>query len=124
MRSEKAREIKPSVYLSPDVKEVLDRLAQAHSIKLTRFLGLVVHWLDRLTKTERAIVLGQLDADDELPLLSSVIRRRLPSDTREADQYLQGLATLLGVPVARADRPGRPARKGGRKNQGSPESRR
>jgi len=70
-------------------KIALERLCGTRWVRKD-FLGRLVEWFDRLDQTEQALILGQVNSEDEAAVAALVLKRQKKSAAASVDEALEG----------------------------------
>lgn len=72
-----------SVQMSPKAKDELDAACDARGMTIKSLLGRLIGWFVSLDRTEQAIVLGQVELDDQHTLAELVVSRQANGAARK-----------------------------------------
>jgi len=101
-----------NVQLWGETKALVDSLAHSHKMSRKQFIHELVVWMDSMTKSERAIVLGQVSEEDQITLAELILSRRRgeegPAEKRRgAGRATAARAHAAAVRGSRKDTPRR-----------------
>jgi type IV pilus biogenesis protein CpaD/CtpE len=72
-----------NVQLWGETKALVDALAASHKMTRKQFIHELVVWMNGMSKSERAIVLGQVSEEDQITLAELILQRHQGSRAAE-----------------------------------------